>query len=414
MAEAAGRFPKGSRSYLDHLECARCGETYAPERPQNLCHCGAPLLARYDLRAIGNAVQPADLVARVPSLWRYWELLPSDDPQHAITLGEGFTPLLPTAGLGTLYGLDDLWIKDEGANPTGTFKARGAAVGVTRARELGIQRLAMPTAGNAGGAWAVYAARAGIELSVVMPADAPPLNQREAFVVGAKTYLVHGLISDAGGIVARYVHETGAFDASTLKEPYRIEGKKTMGFEIAEQFGWKLPDAILYPAGGGVGIIGIWKALAEMESLGWIHGRWPKLIVVQAEGCAPLVRAFAEGADASEFWNGAATIAAGIRVPKALGDFLVLRALRETGGTAVAVTDTEIMQAMHATARREGLWVCPEGAAAIAAAGKLRSSGFLRADERVVVLNTGTGIKYPDLVTPELPVLAPDGNLPTH
>ncbi len=399
-------------SFLSHLACARCGEQYPADRVQNLCHCGAPLLAQYHLDRVRAALRPSDLTGRSASLWRYKELLPLRDAEHPVTLGEGFTPLLSLPRLGATYGLDDLWIKEEGANPTGTFKARGAAVGVSRARELGISQLAMPTAGNAGGAWAVYAARAGMDLRVVMPADAPILNQREAFVVGARTFLVRGLISDAGAIVARYVKKTGAFDASTLKEPYRLEGKKTMGYEIAEQLGWKLPDAIIYPAGGGVGIIGIWKALQEMEALGWIQGRWPKLIVVQAEGCAPLVQAFNEGKEDSSFWQGASTIAAGIRVPKALGDFLVLRSVRETGGTAIAISDQQIVTAMRQTASQEGLWVCPEGAAAFAAAAQLRSTGFLKADERVVVLNTGAGLKYPELVAADLPVLDPSDDLP--
>ena len=334
------------------------------------------------------------------------------DPAAVVTLGEGWTPLLPLPRLGRHLDLADLWMKDEGCNPTGTFKARGAAVGVSRARELGITALRMPTAGNAGGAWAAYAARAGCALVVVMPADAPAINRKEAVVTGAHTYLVDGLISDAGAIVGRYGARDPAFDASTLKEPYRIEGKKTMGYEIAEQFGWELPEAIIYPAGGGVGVIGIWKALAEMTELGWVHGRWPRLVVVQAEGCRPLVDAFLRGAQASEFWTGAATIAAGLRVPKALGDFLVLRAVRETGGTAIAVSDAEIVDAMGLLARQEGAWVCPEGAAAIAAAKKLRASGFFAPSDRVVVLNTGTGLKYPDLVTADLPVLPAGGEIP--
>ncbi len=354
----------------------------------------------------------AALAERPRDLWRYAELLPVSDPAARVSLGEGGTPLLPAGRLGRALGLNDLWIKDEGTNPTGTFKARGAAVGVSRALELGVQRLAMPTAGNAGGAWAAYAARAGIDLTVVMPQDAPVINRREAALHGANTHLVRGLISDAGAIVARYVARTGAFDASTLKEPYRIEGKKTMGYEIAEQFGWDLPDAILYPAGGGVGIIGIHKALAEMAALGWIRGRWPKLIVVQAEGCRPLVEAFASGREDSSFWQGAATLAAGIRVPKPLGDFLVLRAVRDTGGTAIAVSDREILEAIQLTAREAGLWICPEGAAAVAAAGRLRRDGLLQPTERVVVLNTGSGFKYPDLVDFDLPVLEPGDDLP--
>lgn len=399
-------------SYLSHLECPRCGERFPADRPANVCGCGSPLLARYDLAAARAAVPRAALDGRRADLWRYMELLPVRDPNAIVSLGEGWTPLLPAPRLGEALGLRDLWLKDEGQNPTGTFKARGAAVGVSRARELGISALRMPTAGNAGGAWAAYAARAGLPLLVAMPADAPAINRRETVLAGAATYLVRGLISDAGALVARAAERSGAFDAATLREPYRIEGKKTMGYEIAEQMGWSLPDAIIYPAGGGVGIIGIWKALQEMAALGWISGRPPRLVIVQAEGCRPLVEAFAAGAEGSEFWTGAATVAAGLRVPKALGDFLVLRAIRETGGTAVAASDEEILDAMRLTARREGLWICPEGAAAVVAAGRLRRSGFFSPGDRVVILNTGTGLKYPELGPPDAPVLDPTDDIP--
>lgn len=339
-------------------------------------------------------------------------MLPVRDADAIATLGEGWTPLLPMPRLGGELDLSDLWLKDEGRNPTGTFKARGATVGVSRARELGARSLRMPTAGNAGGAWAAYAARAGLHLVVAMPADAPTINAREAMIAGADTFLVRGLISDAGALIARYGQRSDAFDAGTLREPYRIEGKKTMGYEIAEQFGWEWPDAILYPAGGGVGVIGIWKAVQEMAALGWVRGRPPRLIIVQAQGCRPLVDAWERGADVSEFYAGASTLAAGLRVPKALGDFLVLAAVRETGGTAIAVSDEDILAAMRLCASREGAWICPEGAAAVAAAGRLRASGFLGQTDRVVVLNTGEGQKYPDLVPMDLPVLAADGELP--
>lgn len=400
------------RSFLSHLECPRCGERLGADRPTNVCGCGSPLLARYDLEGARQAVTRESLAGRPPDLWRYAELLPVRAAEHIVTLGEGFTPLLPLPRLGRAFDLADLWLKDEGANPTGTFKARGAAVGVSRARELGVRQLRMPTAGNAGGAWAAYAARAGLPLLVVMPQDAPPINRREAVVSGASTHLVDGLISDAGAIAARYGAASGAFDAATLREPYRIEGKKTMGYEIAEQFGWELPSAIIYPAGGGVGIIGIWKALQEMQELGWIRGAWPRLVVVQAEGCRPLVEAWERGETSSAFWQGAATVAAGLRVPKALGDFLVLRAVRETGGTALAVPDAEILETASLLARTEGVWACPEGAAAVAAARRLRASGFFAAGDRVVILNTGAGLKYPELVTADLPVLPPDGEIP--
>jgi len=394
-------------SYLSHLECPRCGRTYDADRVTNTCaECGAPLLVRYDLQALGKRLKPADLAGRPATLWRYYELLPVRDPANVISLGEGMTPLWPARRLGEQVGLDDLWIKDEGLNPTGTFKARGAATGVSRARELGIQAVAMPTNGNAGGAWAAYCARAGIEIALCMPVDAPLLAQQEAHLVGARSYQVRGQITDAGKIIAAGAKKYGWFEAATLKEPYRIEGKKTMGLEIAEQFGWQLPGTILYPTGGGVGIIGIYKALLELEALGWVQRPFPRLVAVQAAGCAPIVAAYDAGKPDSVLWENAATVAQGIRVPKALGDFLVLEAVRATGGTCVAVDDAATMAAFEQVARREGAFICPEGAAAVAAAAQLRRTGFLRPDERVVVLNTGSGLKYPDLVHPQMPVLA--------
>ncbi len=337
-------------------------------------------------------MRPETLAARPATLWRYHELLPLDDPAQAVTLGEGWTPVLPLARLGMALGLPRLSLKDEGLNPTGTFKARGAAVGVSRARELGVREFAMPTAGNAGGAWATYGARAGMRAHNVR--------------------LVRGLISDAGRIVARAVARYGWFDASTLKEPYRIEGKKTMGLEIAEQSGWNPPDVILYPAGGGVGLIGLWKAFAELRALGWLpESARPRLVAVQAEGCAPLVRAWEQGREESEFWPDAATVASGLRVPKALGDFIVLRAVRETGGTCVAVSDREILDAVARLAREEGLLICPEGAATLAAAVRLRDMGWLTRDARVLLLNTGSGLKYPEVLPAEAPVLGPDAEL---
>jgi threonine synthase len=312
-------------------------------------------------------------------MWRYLELLPVEDPDEIISLGEGFTPVLHLKACGAGFG--ELWLKDEGLNPTGTFKARGASAGVSRARELGIDEIAMPTAGNAGGAWAGYAARAGLKAHIVMPADAPEMNQREAWAYGADVRLVRGLISDAGQIVARACDRYGWFDASTLKEPYRIEGKKTMGLELAEQFAWRPPEVIIYPAGGGVGLIGMWKAFDELRALGWIGSDVsPRLVAVQAEGCRPIVEAWKAGAEQSAFWQNADTIAAGIRVPKALGDFIVLRAIRETRGAAVAVSDDEILQAIHELAAKEGLLVCPEGAATLAAAQKLLAGGAISAN----------------------------------
>lgn len=402
-----------THSYLSHLECARCGQSHEADRVQNLCGCGGPLLARYDLAAAARALRPADLAGRAPTLWRYRELLPVRRPEYMISLGEGMTPLLPLPRLGEAIGLPRLLLKDEGQCPTGTFKARGAAVGISRALELGIRAIGMPTNGNAGGAWAAYAARAGLQMALVMPLDAPPMSVQEAVAAGARAWFVQGQITDAGGIIARSAPAHGWFEAATLKEPYRIEGKKSMGYEIAEQLNWRLPDAILYPTGGGVGIIGIHKALLELQALGWVPAgtRLPRLVAVQAEGCAPIVRAFEQGRAVSEPWENPATVAQGIRVPKALGDFLVLRAVRETAGTCLAVGDEEIRQGVQELGRMEGAFICPEGGALVAAARRLRASGWLGAQEQVVLLNTGAGIKYPDLTAPALPVLQPGDSI---
>ena len=390
-------------SFLTHLECARCGDRHDAHAVQNLCHCGAPLLARYDLDRLAGAVRKDDLAGRPASMWRYAEFLPLDDPANAVTLGEGWTPILPLARLGATLGLAQLSLKDEGLNPTGTFKARGAAAGVSRARELGVRAVAMPTAGNAGGAWAAYAARAGLRMHVVMPRDAPEINHLETAAAGAELRTVDGLISDAGRVVTAETQAHGWFDASTLKEPYRIEGKKTMGLEIAEQSGWHPPDAILYPAGGGVGLIGMWKAFAELEAIGWLPpGRTPRLIAVQAAGCAPIVHAWEAGEETSQFFAGAQTIAAGLRVPKALGDFIVLRAVRETGGVCIAVEDAEMLAALRRLGHAEGLLVCPEGAACIAALPHLLARGDIGRDERILVLNTGSGLKYVDVIRSSL------------
>jgi threonine synthase len=385
-------------SYLDYLECPRCGARYHAGELHNLCACGSPLLAMYDLAALAAGLYPSDLARRPPNIWRYSEFLPVDDPRHIVSLGEGWTPTLRAQQIGERLGLNQLWVKDEGLNPTGTFKARGASAGTSRAKELGVKAVAMPTAGNAGGAWAAYGARAGIEVHVAMPQDAPAINQMECRLFGAHLSLVDGLISDAGRLIAQGVAEHGWFDVSTLKEPYRIEGKKTMGLEIAEFFDWQVPDVVIYPAGGGVGIIGIWKALRELREIGWVAGPLPRMVVVQAAGCAPLVRAFEAGRDESVFWDGAQTMAAGLRVPKALGDFLVLRAIRETGGTAVAVSDEAIGEAMALAAWTDGLSMCPEGAATVAAAQQLREAGWLRPDDHVVLINTGTALKYPKVM----------------
>ncbi|MCG8923803.1 threonine synthase [Lentzea sp. CC55] len=369
---------------LSHLECARCGREHDADAVQNLCHeCASPLLARYDLTRVRR---PND----DNSLWRYRDVLPVRDPDPAFSLGEGMTPLVPLPALSRELDAKIL-MKDESLVPTGSFKARGAAVGVARARELGIKGIKMPTNGNAGAAWALYAARAGLRSVIAMPEDAPLITREEVEASGAELRIVPGTIADAGRAIA----DVDLFDASTLREPYRIEGKKTMGYEIVEQLGWRVPDVIVYPTGGGVGLIGIHKALLEMRELGWIDGELPRLVAVQSTGCAPIVRAFDGGRAESAFWDDAYTSAFGINVPKPLGDFIILRAIAETGGTAIAVTDEQIEADRAECARREGVFLCPEGAATISAVRDLRRSGWLGARDEVVVLNTGAGIKYP-------------------
>ena len=399
-------------SALSHLECSRTGARYDADVVQGTSDVGAPLLARYDLDAVD--VTPRDIADRPPTLWRYHELLPVRDETHVVTLGEGMTPLVDLPRYGARVGLPSLRMKDEGLLPTGAFKARGAAVGISRAAELGVTGIAMPTNGNAGAAWATYAARAGLEALIAMPVDAPEITRSECVAAGAELYLVDGLIGDAGRLIAAAVAERSGYqDTSTLREPYRIEGKKTMGFEIAEQLGWRCPDVLLYPTGGGVGIIAIHKALLELRELGWISGDLPRLVAVQAEGCAPIVDAFAAGLDEATAPEHPHTVAFGITVPKALGDFLVLDAVRATDGTAVAVSDEELLSEQRALARAEGTWVCPEGAACFAALIRLRESGWLSGAEDVVVLNTGTGLLYPNTMPVEVPVLARDGAIPT-
>jgi threonine synthase len=388
-------------TYLTHLRCSVCERTYSPAEEQHLCSCGGILLAEYDLDALARRV-PRDRVASRPwrdGLWRYAELLPLPREAERETLGEGTTPLLTLDWLSAELGVTAL-VKDESLNPTGTFKARGAALGVSMARHLGARTIALPTAGNAGAAWSAYGARAGIPVVVAMPADAPPLIQQEVRLYGAHLHLVDGLISDAGRWIADCVAREGWYDASTFKEPYRLEGKKTLGLEIAEQLGWRAPDVILYPTGGGVGLLGLWKAFYELRALGWIDSGapMPRLVAVQAAGCAPVVRAWEQGAGSTGFWQGAETVAAGLRVPGPLAGALMLRALRETGGTALTVTDDDIRRALGELARH-GLWVCPEGAALLPAVRRLRADGWIREGERVVLLNTGSGLLYPE-VTP--------------
>lgn len=398
--------------FTSHLECPKCAARHPTEERHQLCPCGSPLLVRYDLDRVASHMSKTAVVNRPPNLWRYRELLPVVHEENIVTLGEGMTPLLRLDRLGRQLGMTNLYMKDEGVIPSGSFKARGAAVGVSRAKELGVTTLAMPTNGNAGGAWALYCARAGIEAVIVMPKEAPVIPRSECAVAGARLYLVDGLISDAGRIVARTISERNWYDASTLKEPYRIEGKKTMGLELAEQFGWEMPDVVLYPTGGGVGIIGIFKALTELKELGWVSGDLPRLVAVQSTGCAPIVRAWEAGATESEFWEDARTCAFGITVPKAIGDFLVLEAVYSTNGCAIAVPDDETLAAESLLASTEGTFVCPEGAACLAATQQLLSKGWINADERVVILNTGCGIKYPETVSSNPPLLQPGDSLP--
>jgi len=397
--------------FVDYLKCPKCGKTYSAENIVQLCSCGAPLLVHYNLKLLNKSISKNDLKDRLPSLWRYREFLPIKEEQNIVSLGEGMTPLILLNTLGPKVGMKNLYLKDEGIIPTGTFKARGAAVGASKAKELGVKTLAMPTNGNAGGAWATYSARAGIKAYIVMPEDAPVITRNECAIAGAELYLVKGLINDAGKIVARAVQKHGWYDASTLKEPYRIEGKKTMGLEIAEQFGWKIPDVILYPTGGGVGIIGIYKGLKELQEIGWIGDKMPRLVSVQASGCAPIVKAWKERKSESDFWKNSQTIAFGINVPKAIGDFLVLEAIYKTEGCAIAVDDNDILRAQAQLAAEEGVFACPEGAATLAAAVRLEEEGWIKQDEDVLLLNTGAGLKYPDTVDIKVPVLEPDDNL---
>ena len=383
-----GAPPSRGMTFLTHLECSKTGARLPADRPQNLSPAGWPLLARYDLDAVRRSVSPADLTARPANLWRYRELLPVA-AEHVTSLGEVMTPLVRLASAD-----GELLVKDESHLPTGSFKARGLAVAVSMARGFGIRRAAMPSNGNAGAALAAYCARAGIEAYVFCPSDTPPINLAEIARLGARLTCVDGLINDCGKLVAAGVSAHGWFDVSTLKEPYRIEGKKTMGFELAEQLGWKLPDVILYPTGGGTGLIGMWKAFAELEAIGWIGPERPRMVAVQASGCAPIVRAFDAGAEHAELWQNAHTVAAGIRVPGAIGDFLMLRALRESGGFAIAVDDDAIIAARNAVAANEGLLMCPEGAATYAAYQRALGDGRITRSERVVLFNCATGLKY--------------------
>jgi threonine synthase len=396
-------------NFLTHLECTRCGKTYDADRPQTVCsEDGKPLYPRYNLERIVDAVTPDKIRKRPGNLWRYREFLPVRDDENIVSLGEGFTPLLSADRCALRLGLKNLWVKDESQMPTGSFKARGLCMAVSRAMELGVKRVALPSAGNAGGALAAYAARAGMEAYVFMPRDVPRANQVEVQVAGTNAFLVEGLITDCGALVREGTPIMNWFDMSTLKEPYRVEGKKTMGYEIAEQMGWGLPDVIVYPTGGGTGLVGMWKAFEELEKIGWIQGKKPRMVCVQAEDCAPIAKAFHEGKDEAELWRGAATIAAGIRVPSAVADFIILRVLRESNGTAVTVTDSEILEGVRLLAKTEGIFACPEGGATVAGLRRLLEQGWIDKDERVVVFNTGSGFKYLESFDVELEI-APRG-----
>ncbi len=385
---------------LLRLDCTKCHRQYAPGAVHNLCECGGPLFARYDLERAAKDMRPGHLALREPSLWRYDNVLPVEDPDDRTSLGEGFTPLLPATRLGLLLGLPRVSIKDEGGNPTGSFKARGLCMAVSMAKALGASAVCLPSAGNAGSALAAYAAKAGLAAHVFVPKDIARLFVMETEAYGAEVRSVDGLIGDAGKLCAELAKQHGWYECATLKEPYRVEGKKTMGYELAEQMGWRLPDAILYPTGGGTGLIGMWKAFEEMEQMGFVGPGRPRMYAVQAEGCAPIVKAFAEGKQEAPIWENAQTLAHGLRVPKAIGDFLILRALRESHGAGVAVSEAEIIQGVKDAAASEGIFMCPEGGACIAALRKLKASGHVSPDDTVVVFNTGTGFKYVENMAP--------------
>ncbi len=378
------------KNYLQHLECSKCSEIYPHTTPQNVCRsCGKPLLARYALEKLSEEWTPDVLLSRPASLWRYLELLPISNPTDIVTLGETMTPLIHTKRLGNRFGLSEVWVKDESRLPTGSFKARGLAMAVSKAKSLGLTQLAIPSAGNAATALAAYTAAAGMTAHIFMPQDTPAFNKETCQLLGANVTLIDGLITDAGRIVADRKTREGWFDVSTLKEPYRVEGKKTMGFELAEQFEWELPDVIIYPTGGGTGIVGMWKGFSELEALGWIGKKRPRFISVQSTGCAPIVKAWEEGATEATPWTDAHTVASGLRVPQAIGDFLILEAIRKSNGAALAVTDDAIRDAMQLLPTAEGLLTCPEGAATVAALKQLVSDGMIESSERVVLFNTG-------------------------
>jgi threonine synthase len=382
-------------TFVSHLECSATGERYPADEIAGLSEAGKPLLVRYDLDALQAGLDKETLARRPADLWRYREFLPVRRTENIVSLGEEATPLIPLQRIGAQVGAEQVLVKDEGRLPTGSFKARGLALAVSMAKELGITRMAMPTNGNAGAALAAYGSRAGIETFVFCPDDTPEVNVREIALQGAHTFRVNGLINDCGRIVGEGKEAMGWFDVSTLKEPYRIEGKKTMGLELAEQLGWQVPDVIFYPTGGGTGLIAMWKAFAELEAIGWLGAKKPRMVAVQATGCAPIVKAWKEGTEHAELWEGAHTIAAGIRVPIAGGDFLILEAIRDSNGFAIAVEDSAIEEAQIRAAREEGLLMSPEGAATLAAYQQALQSGMVDRSERALLFNCGNGLKYP-------------------
>ncbi|MCL4549631.1 MAG: threonine synthase [Bacteroidetes bacterium] len=382
-------------SYFTHLECGYCGKVYDKNKIWNLCaDCGKPLLARYDLDLAKKEFKKENIDVKTNSLWRYAKMLPVINSKFKLTLGEGFTPLIHAKKLGGKIGMENLFIKDEGLNPTTSFKARGLCLAISKAFELGVKEVSIPSAGNAAGAMCAYASLAGMKSFVFMPKDVPQPFISECNALGAEVTLVDGLITDCGKLAAEGVKKFGRFDVSTLKEPYRIEGKKTMGYEVAEQFKWELPDVIIYPTGGGTGLIGMWKAFDEMEKLGWINAKRPRMVTVQSSGCAPMVKAFHEGKEFAEMWNDAKTIADGLRVPAAVGDFLILRALRESNGTTVAADDDQILESTNEIGRTEGIFAAPEGGATLAALKVLLKDRWIKPNEKVVLFNTGSGHKY--------------------
>jgi threonine synthase len=387
-----------TQSYLSHLECSGCGKQYAHDQIHTYCpSCQSPLLSIYDLKRAGQNVDRDEITRRKKGMWRWHELLPVLKKENQIFLGEGDTPLLSLPRLGKELGLINLFVKDESSNPTGSFKARGLAAAISKAKELGVEKVIIPTAGNAGGAMAAYAARAGLRAHVFMPKDTPFANIEESRMAGAEVILIDGLISDAAGMAGEKARAEGWFDVSTFKEPYRMEGKKVMGYELAEDFGWKLPDVVVYPTGGGTGLVGMWKAFAELESLGWLEStKRPRMVSVQAEGCAPVVKAFQAGATFCDFWTNARTIASGLRVPKSFADHLILRDIYDSEGTAVAVSDQSILESQKQLAATEGIFAAPEGAATLAALKELVKQEWVDPEEQIVLFNTGSGLKYID------------------